>query len=108
MDTPRLTLGDTIAISAGTYSENLMIQGKRLTPNGAGEKTTVIDGGQRGTAVLGGECGSKDVGGERCCRAVIDTALRPIGVALELGRAPISTGDFLEYVDRGLHAGGTF
>jgi peptidyl-prolyl cis-trans isomerase A (cyclophilin A) len=39
---------------------------------------------------------------------VIDTALGPIGVLLELGRAPISAGDFLKYVDRGLYAGGAF
>jgi peptidyl-prolyl cis-trans isomerase A (cyclophilin A) len=39
---------------------------------------------------------------------VIDTALGPIGVTLELGRAPISAGDFLKYVDRGLYAGGAF
>jgi peptidyl-prolyl cis-trans isomerase A (cyclophilin A) len=39
---------------------------------------------------------------------VIDTALGPITVLLELDRAPLSTGDFLQYVDRGLYAGGAF
>jgi len=45
---------------------------------------------------------------ERVSRAVIDTVLGPIGVLLDLGRAPISAGDFLKYVDRGLYAGGAF
>jgi peptidyl-prolyl cis-trans isomerase A (cyclophilin A) len=40
--------------------------------------------------------------------AVIDTVLGPIGILLELGRAPLSAGDFLKYVDRGLYAGGAF
>ena len=41
-------------------------------------------------------------------RVVIDTALGAIEVLLELARAPISAGDFLKYVDRGLYAGGAF
>ena len=45
---------------------------------------------------------------DRFCNVVIDTALGPIEVRLELARAPISSGDFLKYVDRGLYAGGTF
>ena len=45
---------------------------------------------------------------ERSCNVVIDTALGPIEVRLELARAPISSGDFLKYVDRGLYAGGAF
>jgi hypothetical protein len=61
-----------------------------------------------GIALVSGRSGATDVGGERTCRAVIDTALGPIGVTLELGRAPISAGDFLKYVDRGLYAGGAF
>jgi peptidyl-prolyl cis-trans isomerase A (cyclophilin A) len=39
---------------------------------------------------------------------VIDTALGPIGARLELARAPLSAGDFLKYVDRGLYTGSTF
>jgi peptidyl-prolyl cis-trans isomerase A (cyclophilin A) len=42
------------------------------------------------------------------CSVVIDTALGSIEISLELGRAPISAGDFLKYVDRGLYAGGAF
>jgi peptidyl-prolyl cis-trans isomerase A (cyclophilin A) len=45
---------------------------------------------------------------DRFCNVVIDTALGPIEVRLELARAPISSGDFLKYVDRGLYAGGAF
>jgi peptidyl-prolyl cis-trans isomerase A (cyclophilin A) len=51
---------------------------------------------------------AEDVGNDGVCNVVIDTALGPIGVLLELGRAPLSAGDFLKYVDRGLYAGGTF
>jgi peptidyl-prolyl cis-trans isomerase A (cyclophilin A) len=39
---------------------------------------------------------------------VIDSLLGPIEILLELGRAPLSAGDFLKYVDRGLYAGGAF
>ena len=46
--------------------------------------------------------------GDRFCRVLIDTAMGPIGVLLDMGRAPISAGDFLAYVDRGLYAGGAF
>lgn len=49
-----------------------------------------------------------EVGGDRLCKVVIDTALGPIGVLLELDRAPLSAGDFLKYVDRGLYVGGAF
>lgn len=45
---------------------------------------------------------------EHVCRVAIDTALGAIEVLLELARAPISAGDFLKYVDRGLYAGGAF
>jgi peptidyl-prolyl cis-trans isomerase A (cyclophilin A) len=48
------------------------------------------------------------VRGDHVCRVVIDTALGPIGVLLELARAPISAGDVLKYVDRGLYSGGAF
>ena len=40
--------------------------------------------------------------------AVIDTAMGSIEILLDLGRAPLSAGDFLEYVDRGLYAGAAF
>jgi len=36
--------GDTINIAAGTYAENLVIEGKTLTLIGAGQDLTVIDG----------------------------------------------------------------
>jgi peptidyl-prolyl cis-trans isomerase A (cyclophilin A) len=49
-----------------------------------------------------------DVGADRVCKVVIDTGLGPIAILLELGRAPLSAGDFLKYVDRGLYAGGAF
>ena len=45
---------------------------------------------------------------DRSCNVVIDTALGPIEVRLELTRAPLSSGDFLKYVDSGLYAGGAF
>jgi peptidyl-prolyl cis-trans isomerase A (cyclophilin A) len=45
---------------------------------------------------------------DRFCNVVIDTALGPIGVSLDLAHAPLSSGDFLKYVDRGLYAGSTF
>jgi peptidyl-prolyl cis-trans isomerase A (cyclophilin A) len=49
-----------------------------------------------------------DVGGDRHCRVLIDTAMGSIEVSLDIGRAPISAGDFLKYVDRGLYVGGAF
>ena len=52
--------------------------------------------------------GATDVGGDRHCRVLIDTAMGPVGVLLDVGRAPISAGDFLAYVDRGLYTGGAF
>src|ERR1700734_2258292 len=61
-----------------------------------------------GIALVAGRSGARDVGADHVCPVVIDTALGPIGVLLELGRAPISAGDFLKYVDRGLYVGGTF
>jgi peptidyl-prolyl cis-trans isomerase A (cyclophilin A) len=61
-----------------------------------------------GIALAAGRSGAANVGAERVCPVAIDTALGPIGVLLELGRAPISAGDFLKYVDRGLYTGGTF
>lgn len=59
-------------------------------------------------ALVSGWSDAADIRGDRFCRVVIDTALGPIGITLELGRAPISAGDFLKYVDRGLYAGGSF
>jgi peptidyl-prolyl cis-trans isomerase A (cyclophilin A) len=50
----------------------------------------------------------RDIRQDSFCSVVIDTALGPIGVRLELARAPLSAGDFLKYVDRGLYAGGAF
>jgi peptidyl-prolyl cis-trans isomerase A (cyclophilin A) len=61
-----------------------------------------------GIALVSGRSGAAGAGAGRSCRVVIDTALGPIGVLLDLGRAPISAGDFLKYVDRGLYAGGAF
>jgi peptidyl-prolyl cis-trans isomerase A (cyclophilin A) len=61
-----------------------------------------------GISLVSGRSPAADVGPDRVCRVVIDTALGPIGVLLDLGRAPLSAGDFLKYVDRGLYAGGTF
>lgn len=39
---------------------------------------------------------------------VVETAIGTIDLALECGRAPISSGDFLKYVDRRLFDGGAF
>jgi peptidyl-prolyl cis-trans isomerase A (cyclophilin A) len=61
-----------------------------------------------GIAQVSSRSRAVEVGGDRSCKVVIDTGLGPIGVLLELGRAPISAGDFLKYVDRGLYAGGAF
>lgn len=41
-------------------------------------------------------------------RVILTTALGAIEVAADLARAPISAGDFLKYVDRGLFDGGAF
>jgi peptidyl-prolyl cis-trans isomerase A (cyclophilin A) len=41
-------------------------------------------------------------------RVMLTTALGAIGVAVDLARAPISAGDFLKYVDRGLFDGSAF
>jgi peptidyl-prolyl cis-trans isomerase A (cyclophilin A) len=61
-----------------------------------------------GIDVVSRRSGAADVGGDRYCRVLIDTAMGPIEVLLDMGRAPISAGDFLKYVDRGLYAGGAF
>lgn len=61
-----------------------------------------------GIALASGRSEAADVRGDHVCRVAIVTALGPIGVLLELDRAPLSAGDFLKYVDRGLYAGGTF
>jgi peptidyl-prolyl cis-trans isomerase A (cyclophilin A) len=61
-----------------------------------------------GIALAAGRSGAANVGAERVCPVAIDTALGPIEVLLEIGRAPISAGDFLKYVDRGLYTGATF
>jgi peptidyl-prolyl cis-trans isomerase A (cyclophilin A) len=44
----------------------------------------------------------------RKVRVTLTTALGAIEVAVDLARAPISAGDFLKYVDRGLFDGGAF
>jgi peptidyl-prolyl cis-trans isomerase A (cyclophilin A) len=61
-----------------------------------------------GIALISDRSGAADGRGNRACSVVIDTAPGPITVLLELDRAPISSGDFLQYVDRGLYAGGAF
>jgi peptidyl-prolyl cis-trans isomerase A (cyclophilin A) len=61
-----------------------------------------------GIAQVSGRSAAASVGKDRLCKVVIDTALGPIGILLELGRAPLSAGDFLKYVDRGLYTGGAF
>jgi peptidyl-prolyl cis-trans isomerase A (cyclophilin A) len=61
-----------------------------------------------GVALVSARSGAAGVSADSFCSVVIDTALGPIAVLVELGHAPISAGDFLEYVDRGLYAGGAF
>jgi len=61
-----------------------------------------------GIALVSGRSEAADARADHVGSVVIDTALGPIGVALESARAPISTGDFLKYVDRGLYSGGAF
>jgi peptidyl-prolyl cis-trans isomerase A (cyclophilin A) len=61
-----------------------------------------------GISLVSGRSAAADAGADHICSVVIDTALGPIGALLELGRAPMSAGDFLKYVDRGLYAGGAF
>jgi len=39
---------------------------------------------------------------------VLDTALGEIEIAVDTGRAPVSAGDFLSYVDQGLYEGASF
>lgn len=61
-----------------------------------------------GISLASGRSEAAQVGRDSACRAVINTALGPIGVYLDLRRAFISGSDFLKYVDRGLYAGGAF
>ena len=67
-----------------------------------------------GVAMVSGRSGAADSrqdrydSGERSCNVVIDTALGPIEVSLNLSRAPLSAADFLKYVDQGLYTGGAF
>jgi peptidyl-prolyl cis-trans isomerase A (cyclophilin A) len=61
-----------------------------------------------GITLVSGRSAAKNIREDHFCRVVIDSAMGPIGVLLDLGRAPISAGDFLKYVDRGLYAGGAF
>jgi peptidyl-prolyl cis-trans isomerase A (cyclophilin A) len=61
-----------------------------------------------GIGVVSRRSGAADVGGDRYRKVLIDTAMGSIAVSLDVGRAPISAGDFLKYVDRGLYAGGAF
>lgn len=48
------------------------------------------------------------VPGTRKVRVVLTTQHGAIEVAVDLARAPVSAGDFLKYVDRGLFNGGAF
>jgi len=43
------TSGDTITINSGTYIENVVIVGKTLTIQGAGEDITIVDGNESGS-----------------------------------------------------------
>jgi peptidyl-prolyl cis-trans isomerase A (cyclophilin A) len=61
-----------------------------------------------GIALASGRSAAKNIRGDHFCSVVIDSAMGRIAVLLDLGRAPISAGDFLNYVDRGLYAGGAF
>lgn len=61
-----------------------------------------------GMALAAGRSAAKNIRGDHYCSVVIDSAMGPIAVLLDLGRAPISAGDFLKYVDRGLYTGGAF
>jgi peptidyl-prolyl cis-trans isomerase A (cyclophilin A) len=61
-----------------------------------------------GISLAAGRSEAAEVRKDCVSRAVIDTAFGPIGVLLDLGRAPLSAGDFLKYVDRGLYVGGAF
>jgi peptidyl-prolyl cis-trans isomerase A (cyclophilin A) len=67
-----------------------------------------------GVALVSGRSGAADSRQDRydsrdhSCNVVIDTALGPIEVSLNLSRAPLSAADFLKYVDRGLYTGGAF
>jgi len=61
-----------------------------------------------GIALLSSRSAAVEGRGNRAQSVVIDTAAGSITVLLELGRAPLSAGDFLQYVDRGLYAGGAF
>lgn len=61
-----------------------------------------------GAALICGGSRAADFRRDRARGVVLDTALGPIEVLLELARAPLSGGDFLRYVDRGLYTGGAF
>jgi len=73
--------GDVVHIAAGTYFENLSIDGKRLTLLGAGEDLTVIDGRYRGATVTLGTLQ------ENATQTV-----SIIGVTITHGRSPLGGG----------------
>jgi predicted outer membrane repeat protein len=54
--------GDTIAIAAGTYFENVTIPGNRLTLQGVGRRRVVIDGNLKGPVFTIGNGQSFDTG----------------------------------------------
>ena len=61
-----------------------------------------------GAALISRRSGASEISGDRSCSVLIDTSYGSIGIRLDLGRAPISAGDFLKYVDQGLYTGGSF
>jgi peptidyl-prolyl cis-trans isomerase A (cyclophilin A) len=76
---------------------------------GRWSRRSVISGlAALGIAQVSRRSRAADARADQSCKVVIDTAIGPIGILLDLGRAPLSAGDFLKYVDRGLYAGGTF
>jgi len=44
--------GDVISVAAGTYNENIDLDGKDISLNGAGPGLSIIDGGDSGTVVM--------------------------------------------------------
>jgi peptidyl-prolyl cis-trans isomerase A (cyclophilin A) len=59
-------------------------------------------------AAASGLGGAAWAGGAGPVRVKLETALGVMEIALDTAHAPISAGDFLKYVDRGLFAGAAF